>query len=471
VKLSTRDAVTFFKKPDATRAGILIYGADPMRVALKRQELLKNLLGPGAEEEMRLTRLAAADLRRDPAILLDAVKARGFFPGPRAVLVEEANDGAAVPILAALDDWAEGDAQIVVTAGQLKATSKLRKAFEAHSNAYAVGIYDDPPSRDEIEAVLARAGLSDIPGPVMADLVFPSLSYRTGPYAANGIPFADGYADYFTMLNERDGGIHGAPIKNPACETAYKTKQGVECYENLKATGPSRALVIQPLSTGITYQLIPKVSEDQIPLHSMGYGRTSAVNGEVFEWVFNFPATYWDQAAVFVKYIGEQEGGLDKLSGKKIALVYHNSAYGKEPIPTLEAAAEKFGFELQLLPVDHPGQEQGATWLQVRREQPDWVLMWGWGVMNQVAIQEAASIRFPMDHFLGVWWSGSENDVLPAGMAADGYKSGAFHAPGGDFPVHDDIRTHVYDKDLAQGERDAGRADDQRPARRRDLHA
>jgi len=285
-------------------------------------------------------------------------------------------------------------------------------------------------------------------------LVMPSLDYRTGPYAPNGIPFANGYSEYLTMLNERDGGIEGVPIKNPTCETAYNTKQGVECYENLKDTEPSRALVFQPLSTGITYQLIPKASEDEIPIHSMGYGRTSAVNGEVFKWIFNFPATYWDQAAVFVKYIGEQEGGAENLEGKKIALVYHNSAYGKEPIPTLEAAAERFGFELQLLPVDHPGQEQGATWLQVRREQPDWVLMWGWGVMNQVAIQEAASIKFPMDHFLGVWWSGSENDVLPAGMDADGYKSGAFHAPGGDFPVHDDIREHVYDKDLSTGERD-----------------
>jgi len=286
------------------------------------------------------------------------------------------------------------------------------------------------------------------------ELVMPSLDYRTGPYAPNGIPFANGYSEYLTMLNERDGGINGVKIKNPTCETGYNTKQGVECYENVKDTPPSRALVIQPLSTGITYQLIPKASEDEIPIHSMGYGRTSAVYGKVFEWIFNFPATYWDQAAVFIKYIGEQEGGMENLEGKKIALVYHNSAYGKEPIPTLEAAAEKYGYELLLLPVDSPGQEQGATWLQVRREQPDWILMWGWGVMNQVAIQEAANINYPMDHFLGVWWSGSENDVLPAGMGADGYKSGAFHAPGGDFPVHDEIRKHVYDKDLNTGERD-----------------
>ena len=292
-------------------------------------------------------------------------------------------------------------------------------------------------------------------GTAMAyELVMPTLDYRTGPYAPNGIPFANGYGDYLNMINERDGGINGVRISLVPCETGYNTKRGVECYENTKAEGLSGALVFQPLSTGITYQLIPKASVDEIPIFSMGYGRTSAANGKVFPWVFNFPATYWSQATVFVQYIGEQEGGMENLKGKKIALVYHNSAYGKEPIRTLEKAAEKYGFEFMQLPVDHPGQEQKATWLQIRRERPDWVMMWGWGVMNQVAIREAASIRFPMDKFIGVWWSGSENDVLPAGDAANGYLSGAFHQPGDGFPVHDDIKKHVYDKGMGLGDRD-----------------
>ncbi|MFT5219558.1 MAG: branched-chain amino acid transport system substrate-binding protein [Planctomycetota bacterium] len=286
------------------------------------------------------------------------------------------------------------------------------------------------------------------------ELTIPTLDYRTGPYGPNGIPFANGYSDYMTMLNERDGGINDARINLVACETAYNTKRGVECYESTKGEGESGALVYQPLSTGITYQLIPKSSVDEIPIFSMGYGRTSAANGKIFPWVFNFPATYWSQATIFVQYIAEQEGGMNKLKGKKIALVYHNSAYGKEPIRTLEAAAKKFGFELMLLPVDHPGQEQKSTWLQVRKERPDWVMMWGWGVMNQVAIKEASSIRFPMNRFLGVWWSGSENDVIPAGKGAHGYLSGAFHAPGDKFPAHDDIKKYVYDAGKGFGDRD-----------------
>ena len=286
-------------------------------------------------------------------------------------------------------------------------------------------------------------------GPAMADLVFPSLSYRTGPYAPNGIPFADGYADYLTLINERDGGVGGVKIDNPECETGYNTEKGVECYESTKNVGTG-ALIYQPLSTGITYQLIPKVTADGISLHSMAYGRTSAMNGKVFKWVFNYPANYWDGATIAVHHAADMEGG--SLDGKSIALVYHNSAYGKEPIRTLEEMSKEMGFKLTLIPVDHPGQEQKSQWLQIRRDRPDYVFMWGWGVMNSVAIQEAANIRYPMDHFIGIWWSGSEQDVLPAGDGANGYKSLNFTGVGTDYPVFDDIQKYVVDAGKAAGD-------------------
>ena len=170
MKLSPRDTEAYCAKPDPSKTGLLIYGADAMRVALKRQQMLAALLGPGADEEMRLSRMPGSDLRKDPAQLLDAVKAVGFFPGARAVFVEEANDTAAPAILAALEEWQPGDAQIIVTAGQLKATSKLRKGFEAHNNAYATGIYDDPPSRAEIERILSGAQIRDVPSDSMSAL-------------------------------------------------------------------------------------------------------------------------------------------------------------------------------------------------------------------------------------------------------------------------------------------------------------
>jgi branched-chain amino acid transport system substrate-binding protein len=290
----------------------------------------------------------------------------------------------------------------------------------------------------------ALAGSWYVPGAQAQEGAFiPTFVYRTGAFAPNGIPIADGFKDYFTLLNERDGGIGGVRIIHEECETNYDTKVGVECYERVKSRNP---LVINPFSTGITYALIPKAPVDKIPILSMGYGRTDAAVGSVHAWVFNAPTSYWSQISATVKYIASKEGGYDKLKGKKIAHIFHNSPYGKEPIPTLEKLAKTHGYELILLPVDSPGQEQKATWLKVRQSSPDWITFWGWGVMNQVGIREAAAIGFKMDRMVGVWWSGTEADVVPAGDGAKGYISATFHTPGKNFKVHEDIKKFVYDR-------------------------
>ena len=186
----------------------------------------------------------------------------------------------------------------------------------------------------------------------------------------------------------------------------------------------------------------------------MGYGRADASDGAVFPYVFTLPATYWAQADAMIKYVGDQMGGLDKLKGKKIGLVYIDIAYGKEPIATLEKLSQKLGYTFLKYPVSAPGIEQSATWLQIRQQRPDWLLMWGWGVMNSTAIKGAASVGYPMDHFIGVWWSGSEPDVVPAGDAAKGYKSGTFHGAGQDYGVIQDILKIVYDKNGGHSSRD-----------------
>lgn len=182
MKLPPREAAGYFAKPDPSKTGILIYGEDAMRVALKRQQLVSALIGPEGEAEMRLTRIPASDLRKEPALLGDAIKAVGFFPGPRVAFVEDANDTVAKIIAGAVEDWQEGDAQIVITGGQLPAKSQLRKLFEGHQNAYAAALYNDPPSRAEIEAELTRAGLARPDGAAMEMLTALSRDIDPGDF-------------------------------------------------------------------------------------------------------------------------------------------------------------------------------------------------------------------------------------------------------------------------------------------------
>jgi len=270
----------------------------------------------------------------------------------------------------------------------------------------------------------------------------PILSYRVGPYAAGGSGYFGGTIDYFNLVNAQ-GGINGVKLAWEECETEYNTSRGVECYERLKKKG-SGATTVEPLSTGIAYGLLDRVGQDKIPMTTFGYGSANAADGRVFPWVYPVGTSYWSQAAAMITYLGQQAGGMDKLKGKKIVDLYHDSAFGKEPLPVFDALAAKYGFELIKIAVAHPGNTQESQWLQIRQAKPDYVILWGWGVMNPTALKAAAKVGFPRDKMLGVWWAGSEEDVIPAGDAAKGYVSAAFSAPGTNFPVMQDIQKKLY---------------------------
>ena len=295
-------------------------------------------------------------------------------------------------------------------------------------------------------AALALPVVDAAPAFAQNQQYIPILVYRTGAYAPNGIPLANGMADYVNMLNERDGGLNGVKLVVEECEFGYATDKGVECYERLK----SKAVAISPYSTGVTFALTEKAPVDKIPLLTMGYGRSESADGSVFTWNFPILGTYWSAADILLQHVSKK----GSLKGKKIVLVYHDSPYGKEPIPVLQEQAKKYGYTFEAIPVTHPGVEQKAVWLQIRQGRPDYVFLWGWGVMNSTSVKEAAAVNYPREKMYGVWWSGAEPDVLPAGDGAKGYNALALHPAGTVYEVHKDIFKHIYDKGKGQAKRE-----------------
>ena len=291
------------------------------------------------------------------------------------------------------------------------------------------------------QALLCAALASACQQVQAADQFVALPSYRVGPYAAGGSGFYGGAIDYFNLVNA-NGGINGVKIAWEECETEYNPSRGIECYERLK-TKNGGATLVEVLSTGIAYGILDRVAQDKIPMSTMGYGRSDAANGKVFPYIFPLITSYWNQAAAMIKYLADKNGGYDKLRGKKIVHLYHDSAFGKEPLPVLEAQAKQYGFELIKIAVAPPGSEQQSQWLQIRQARPDHVILWGWGVMNSVAIKTAQRNGFPREKMLGVWWAGSEEDTIPAGDAARGYSSMTFNTPG-NYPLIDEIRKKVY---------------------------
>ncbi len=311
--------------------------------------------------------------------------------------------------------------------------------------------------RFALAATLVGAGLASlVTAPAFAqakEQFFPVLVYRTGAYGPNGTPWANGYVDYLKLVNAQ-GGMNGVKISFEECEFGYATDRGVECYERLKGKNGG-ATVFQPLSTGVTFALTEKAPADKIPLITAGYGRSESQDGGVFKWNFPLIGTYWMAADVLIQHLGKKEGGLDKLKGKKITLVYHDSPYGKEPIPLLQERAKMHGFEFNSIPVTHPGVEQKSAWLQIRQQRPDYVLLWGWGVMNTTSLKEAQATGYPRDKMYGVWWAGAEPDVKDVADGAKGYNALTMqHGVHPDAKVTQAILSQVHAKGQGTGPKD-----------------
>lgn len=280
--------------------------------------------------------------------------------------------------------------------------------------------------------------------PVVAQEQFIAIpSFRVGPYGPNGQSFYGGFIDYLNYVNIKDGGVNGVKLAWEECETEYNNAKGVECYERLKANaGESKGTALHVMSTGISYGILEKTQADKVPLVMMGYGRTDAVDGSVFPYAFPLVTTYQMQASAIIKFLAQKNNG--SLAGKKIVFLYHDSAYGKEALVALNEEAKLNKFDLIEVPVAPPGNEQGAQWLKIRQEKPDYVIFWGWGVMNQTAIKAAQKVGFPRDRIIGSWWAGSEEDVIPAGAASKGYMSATWNVSGKEVPLIADIEKVVY---------------------------
>ena len=293
-------------------------------------------------------------------------------------------------------------------------------------------------------AAAVLGGMIGVTTVAAGEQFLPVLGVREGAQRSVQIPQANGYIDYLTLLNARDGGINGVPLVWEECETVFDDTRGIECYERLKGKEPTGAAAFHPLSTPLTYALTERATHDQIPLLTMGYGRADAADGRVFPYVFTPPTTFWSQNTAKIRFIGQRVGGMDQLKGRKIAHVYHDSAYGRETMPILDHQAAHYGFTVQHLAVAPPGLDQKATWLRVKVAQPDWIILRGAGVMTSTALKEAAQVGVARDKIVGAAGTCTEQDMVPAGEAAIGFICVSLFGTGRTFPLIQEVLTYVY---------------------------
>ncbi len=282
--------------------------------------------------------------------------------------------------------------------------------------------------------------------PAAEPYYIPMPVYRTGPYAAGGAGYFGGVIDYFTLLNDRDGGIGGVKLVWDECETEYNRAKGIACYHRQKKSRQGNALYFDPLSVGISAGLIEQARRDKVPIISVNHGLTETERGDVFPYQFPLGTNAYDFAYAAIKRMGAQMGGMYKLKGETIVTLHHGSPYGREANAFLDRLGERYGFKHEAIEAPHPGNEQSAQWLTIRKLKPAYIFLRGWGVMNPVALQTAVRNGYSVSRIIGSEWSNSDEDVIPAGQAADGYQAVTVARAGKDYPIAEEIIARLYNE-------------------------
>ncbi len=299
-------------------------------------------------------------------------------------------------------------------------------------------------------ATTTLAGLAAAPtAQAQEDTVkFALLQDFTAVYTFLTEEYNQGQQDYLTYVNET-GGIDGVTFEAIVRDTGNEPQRGIEAYNRAKEEG---AILVDFLSTPVSRANVTRVLEDEIVMITPVHGRGDASDGTTFPYIFPMMATYWSQATILAKYIDEHEGGLE---GKRIAHVFIDSPFGREPIPTLEALAEREGFELRTFPYPSPGNEQSSTWSDVRRFGPDFAILWGAGGGQPVAVREAIRNGISPENLLSVVWM-AETDARTVGEETmTGVKRYEAVATGTDNPILQGILEKVVEPGLSAGDADA----------------
>ncbi|MGB9027736.1 MAG: ABC transporter substrate-binding protein [Rhodomicrobium sp.] len=257
--------------------------------------------------------------------------------------------------------------------------------------------------------------------------------------------YSQGQRDYISYINGR-GGIKGTPVELEIVDTGNEPQRGIEAYERFKNDG---CVLVDFLSTPVSRAVVPRALADGMNVITAFHGRSDAADGSVFPTIFPMTPAYWSQATDILKYIGDKEGS---LKGKKIVLVHIDSPFGKEPIPVFLKLAEQQGFTFVDVGYPSPGNEQSAQWTQVRREKPDWVVLWGAGGGQPNSVREALQNGISPNKIVSVIWLSDTDMGIVGADQAKGISRFEGVASGKDVPIIKAIQAEVIAKGKGAGE-------------------
>ncbi|MGA0572703.1 ABC transporter substrate-binding protein [Variovorax sp. VNK109] len=272
------------------------------------------------------------------------------------------------------------------------------------------------PSLRRRSLVLAAGAAMAAPLTVRAqaeDIVIGGSIPMTGVFAFAGIGINAGIADYVKIVNDA-GGIKGRKVRYVPEDTGYKVDVSVAAYK--KITSQNKVNLYYGDSTGFSKTINPELERNGQILMAGASFATELNDPAKYPMQFLVGPDYTEMFGILLKHIAKEK------PGAKVAFVYSDSEFGRDPIEKSEAEAKKLGLSVPLKLMTPPGSVDVSTEvIKLRRAAPDYTIFHGYVLAPIPEFVQQGKQMGMTSKWMGTFWTMDSSTVMKMGDAGDGF--------------------------------------------------
>ncbi|KQP49651.1 ABC transporter substrate-binding protein [Pseudorhodoferax sp. Leaf274] len=245
------------------------------------------------------------------------------------------------------------------------------------------------------------------------DIVIGGSIPMTGVFAFAGIGINAGIADYVKIVNDA-GGIKGRKLRYVPEDTGYKVDVSVAAFK--KITSQNKVNLYYGDSTGFAKTINGELDRSGQILMAGASFASELNNPAKYPHQFLVGPDYTEMFGILLNHIAKEK------PGAKVAFVYSDSEFGRDPIEASEATAKKLGLSVPVKIMTPAGSVDVSTEvIKLRRAAPDYTIFHGYVLAPIPEFIQQGKQQGMASKWMGTFWTMDSSTVMKMGEAGDGF--------------------------------------------------
>lgn len=235
----------------------------------------------------------------------------------------------------------------------------------------------------------------------------------TGVFAFAGVGINAGIQDYVKIINDA-GGIAGRKVRYVPEDTGYKVDVSVATFK--KITSQNKVNLYYGDSTGFAKTINPELERNGNILMAGASFASELNDPKKYPHQFLVGPDYTEMFGILLKHIAKEK------PGAKVAFVYSDSEFGRDPIEKSEAAAKALGLSVPIKIMTPAGSVDVSTEvIKLRRAKPDYTIFHGYILAPIPEFITQGKQQGMTSKWMGTFWTMDNSTVMKMGPDGDGF--------------------------------------------------